>query len=97
MPNTFDIPISMKTGSFNKLTSNMVLIADLNDSGNTKHGQRSYSEIWRKKKHVLTMKMFVFIMCNAYVLLFQFHLFHREHLGHLFHIWSMKSLNYDNL
>lgn len=43
MPNIFEIQIMMKTGFFNKLTSNIVLKADLNDSGNTKHGQRSYS------------------------------------------------------
>lgn len=48
MPKTLEIPISIKTGSFNKLTSNMVLMADLNDSGNTKHGHKSYS-VWNKK------------------------------------------------
>lgn len=43
MPNTFEMPMSINTGSFNKLTSNIVLMADLNDSGSTKHGHKSYS------------------------------------------------------
>lgn len=45
-----ETPISMNTGSFNKLTSNMVAIADLNDSGKTKHGHKSYSDEHKVKE-----------------------------------------------
>ncbi len=45
MPKTLLIPINMNTGSFSKLTSSMVEIADLNDSGKTKHGHKSYSAL----------------------------------------------------
>lgn len=43
IPKTFEIPMSINTGSLSKLTSNIVPMADLKDSGSTKHGQRSYS------------------------------------------------------
>lgn len=51
IPNTLLIPISMKTGSFSKLTSSIVAIADLNDSGKTKHGHKSYSNGGNKSKN----------------------------------------------
>lgn len=41
MPNKFDNPINIKTGSFNRLTSNIWARADLKLSGSTKQGHIS--------------------------------------------------------
>lgn len=43
MPNKFDTPMSIKTGSFNRLISSICDIADLKPFGTTKHGHKSYS------------------------------------------------------
>lgn len=88
MPNILEIPINIKTGSFSRLTSSIAPIADLNDSGKTKHGHKSYSAmgsviVINNKPKKINRKE------NPYVLPFQRH--HPVRLAFLSHILAMKS------